>query len=356
MNLPHADYRMPEDRASASQSAGRLPLQHAAAAGSVALATLSAPVHSLDPIAILTLDKNGCVKAFNTAAEDLFGKIFIGQAWPLLRNAFFWPRCTGYSLLSRGGDSFIEQHSADASTGERIVCIQRSPRVNEQSAHALSTGEQIAKLVHQVRTPLTAAGLYLDQLVRQLAHEPKLLNLAKKSIVQLRSADDIFSAATGQLRDPAKIIGVSALLDQLNEQCAGLVLSLGAHLHCAEYKGEAYIRADVSALVSALSNLVINAAQHPQSKRLLRICVSAHRVGECILIEISDTGKGVPEHLEAKVFDPFETSRSDGTGLGLSIARDTLAQFDGQIELTRNAEGGATFSVRFPAQAMDVAA
>jgi len=101
---------------------------------------------------------------------------------------------------------------------------------------------------------------------------------------------------------------------------------------------------------------VINAAQHPAKGRLLRICVVARAENEQVVFEISDTGCGVADEIKDKIFDVFETTRSSGTGLGLSVAQRVFGQFDGTIDVEHNAEGGATFSVRFPAEALDVAA
>ncbi len=311
------------------------------------------------PVAVLIIDRGGCVKTLNSAAESLFASSAKGQAWPLLRNATFKAHQGSALLTARNGSCYIEQHSTDTNSGDRILCLQSATVATDQAQSLAALGESVARLVHQVRTPLTAAALYLDQLNRQLGHEPQLQQLARKPVQQLRAAEKIISSSLGLLR-PARFelqtISAQEVLQRLEDQCAVVVLSMGAHLYCASAPENLSVRAEPEVLISALSNLVINAAQHPAKGRLLRVCVVARQVDGCIEFDISDTGKGVPEDMQKKIFNAFETSRSDGTGLGLAVAESSLRQFDGQIALKNNAEGGATFCVRFPAEALDVAA
>jgi two-component system sensor histidine kinase FlrB len=253
----------------------------------------------------------------------------------------------------------VEQHSAKTSGAERIICLQAMTDPVADNSSLAALGEGVARLVHQVRTPLTAAALYMDQLTRQLGHEPKLQRLSRKPVNQLRKAEQVISGALNLLQSsPATdhVVSVNDTLAQLQEQCGIVVLPLGAHLHCVPLQHDRLLRAEPEALLSALGNLVINAAQHPAKGRLLRVCVVARCEGEQVVFEISDTGLGVAEEMKKKIFDVFETTRSNGTGLGLSVAKHVFEQFDGTIDLSNNAEGGATFSVRFPAEALDVAA
>ncbi|MGB0867013.1 MAG: sensor histidine kinase, partial [Granulosicoccaceae bacterium] len=311
------------------------------------------------PVAVLILDRGGCVKTLNCTAQRLFGDRSEGQAWPLLRNATFQAKRGSNLLTARDGRQYFEQHSAKMSSDERIICLQAIATMAADTESLAQLGEGVAHLIHQVRTPLTAASLYLDQLVRQLGHEPKLQQLARKPSTQLRAAEQVISSALDLLVPRAsqlEHVNVQELMLQLQEQCGVVTLSLGAHLYCVPVPEGIYLKAEQSALLSALGNLVVNAAQHPAKGRLLRICVLARVEADNVIFEISDTGTGIAEEMKHKVFDRFETTRVGGTGLGLDIARRVFEQFDGHVYLSNNAEGGATFSVRFPCQAIDVAA
>jgi two-component system NtrC family sensor kinase len=69
------------------------------------------------------------------------------------------------------------------------------------------------------------------------------------------------------------------------------------------------------------------------------------------LIEISDTGPGIPKELVGKIFDPFFTTKkaNEGTGLGLSISYSIIEKLGGQITVASEATRGTTFTIRLPA-------
>ena len=76
--------------------------------------------------------------------------------------------------------------------------------------------------------------------------------------------------------------------------------------------------------------------------------VLARREGSVTVIEVADTGPGVPERARAHLFEAFQSvARKGGTGLGLAIAAELVQAHGGQIALVNN-DGGATFRVTIP--------
>ncbi|MCG8337918.1 MAG: ATP-binding protein, partial [Proteobacteria bacterium] len=76
--------------------------------------------------------------------------------------------------------------------------------------------------------------------------------------------------------------------------------------------------------------------------------------GENAVIEISDTGCGIPEEQSERIFDPFYTSKDvgQGTGQGLTIAYDIIAnKHQGSIDFTSTVNEGTTFTITIPKQA-----
>ena len=67
-----------------------------------------------------------------------------------------------------------------------------------------------------------------------------------------------------------------------------------------------------------------------------------------VIIDISDNGPGIPEHLQEKIFEPFFSQRADGTGLGLAIVRQTVHEHQGTIEVGTSPSGGARFTIHLP--------
>ena len=70
--------------------------------------------------------------------------------------------------------------------------------------------------------------------------------------------------------------------------------------------------------------------------------------GACALLEVSDTGPGIPQELRDKLFDPFVTGRQGGTGLGLSVVQRAVAVHRGLLFLDTETGRGTTFSIYLP--------
>ena len=67
-----------------------------------------------------------------------------------------------------------------------------------------------------------------------------------------------------------------------------------------------------------------------------------------LLIEVEDTGTGIPDDIAANLFDAFVTSRGGGMGMGLAICRSTVESHGGRLWATNRPEGGATFHFTLP--------
>jgi hypothetical protein len=67
-----------------------------------------------------------------------------------------------------------------------------------------------------------------------------------------------------------------------------------------------------------------------------------------LAFRFSDTGKGIPKEVQAKVFDPFFTTKEGGTGLGLSIVHRIITQHGGDIALEATEKKGSTFTITLP--------
>jgi signal transduction histidine kinase len=67
-----------------------------------------------------------------------------------------------------------------------------------------------------------------------------------------------------------------------------------------------------------------------------------------ILIQVCDTGSGIPPDLGDQIFEPFVSSKDTGTGLGLTISRRIVEAHGGRIDAASRPEGGAIFTIRLP--------
>jgi signal transduction histidine kinase len=131
-----------------------------------------------------------------------------------------------------------------------------------------------------------------------------------------------------------------------------LLLSPQAHTLGVEIKKEIpqrplWMLIDPDQLRQAFTNLGVNALEAMPQGGVLRVAVIENARGR-VLVRFSDTGKGVPKEVRAKVFDPFFTTKEGGTGLGLSIAHRIITQHRGDILLEEGGKGGSTFTIILP--------
>jgi two-component system NtrC family sensor kinase len=116
-----------------------------------------------------------------------------------------------------------------------------------------------------------------------------------------------------------------------------------------------FIRGDPGKLQQVLINLVRNAQQAIEQQGGGGIIqVRTRRMGEQhLLLEVEDTGPGIPQAIQDRIFDPFFTTKPAGvgTGLGLAIVLSVVREHGGQVRVKNSLQGGAIFQLELPAAA-----
>jgi signal transduction histidine kinase len=110
--------------------------------------------------------------------------------------------------------------------------------------------------------------------------------------------------------------------------------------------GERRVQADRDLLYRVFINLGRNAFDAGANT----VTVRAENGGDCVLVDVSDNGPGVPGAVVAQLFRPFTTGgRAGGAGLGLAIARDLVRAHGGDIAMATTGPDGTTFRFSLPA-------
>ena len=122
-----------------------------------------------------------------------------------------------------------------------------------------------------------------------------------------------------------------------------------------DYGDTPAVLANESRLGQVFLNLVVNAAQAMSEGTAVdnRIKLRTSTEGDCVVVEISDTGSGIPPEVLPRIFEPFYTTKpsGQGTGLGLSICRRIIRSLEGDLAVTTAVGKGTTFTVRLPSAA-----
>jgi two-component system sensor histidine kinase HupT/HoxJ len=126
-----------------------------------------------------------------------------------------------------------------------------------------------------------------------------------------------------------------------------------------EDRSTLYVSAVITELQQVLLNFVVNAEQAILASGRLpgRITIRACDIEGRVLLEVEDTGPGIPPDNEAKLFQPFFTTKpvGQGTGLGLSISYGIIDSLGGRIGYRNATAGGAIFYFELPASSAEAA-
>ena len=135
----------------------------------------------------------------------------------------------------------------------------------------------------------------------------------------------------------------------LKNGCRLLGKKLGAMKIALDCRTGIQAHTDPILLSRILENLLLNALESGGDGTVVRIKVSNDDDQGQTVIEITDNGPGIPEHLlPNELFEPFKTTKPKGTGIGLWQVERLVTSLKGSIAAENAAEGGARFVVRLP--------
>jgi len=223
-------------------------------------------------------------------------------------------------------------------------------------AERLATlGELAAGVVHELNNPLTSITVYAEYLVRKLeaqgAEPPdleKLRRIGASAQRILRFSRDLVQYARPSGRD-LEPVDLASVVRQSVSICEHLVERGGIELGIEVDPELPMVQAVGGQLEQVLINLITNAVHAVENGG--KVIVRAQIEGPAsVLLEVADSGPGVPEPDRQKIFEPFFTTKPDGkgTGLGLPIVRNIVDQHRGEISVSRSDLGGAAFRVVLP--------
>ena len=222
-----------------------------------------------------------------------------------------------------------------------------------QKSRLAALGLAVSKINHDLRNLLASSQLLSDQLAS--VPDPRVQRFAPKLMRSLERAIDFcqstLSYGRAQEAEPdRRMILVEPVVTEVRES-AGLAADASVTWISAIERSLS-IDADPDQLFRVLLNLVRNAVQALESAKgdaaTLQIRITGRREGSVAILEVSDTGPGVPAKAREHLFEAFQTSgRPGGSGLGLAIAAELVRAHGGELRLTEGTIG-ATFWISIP--------
>lgn len=235
---------------------------------------------------------------------------------------------------------------------------------NDMSAHRARLEEQrkamVSDVAHELRTPLSNIRGWLEAAQDGLADpDPAFVSSLLEEAVLLQhiidDLQDLAAADAGVLRLHPGSVEIRELLSQVAAAHQARAENAGVTLAVTATAPGPALRADPVRLRQAVGNLVSNAVRHtPEGGRVTLRAYAAEEGDGTVLVEVTDTGSGIPPEDLPHVFDRFwraEKSRSrrtGGSGLGLAIVRKLVEAHGGTVDATSVEGEGSTFVLRLP--------
>ena len=229
-----------------------------------------------------------------------------------------------------------------------------------QKNHLAALGLAVSKINHDLRNILANAQLISDRL--GTIEDPTVQRLTPRLIGSLDRAirlcsDTLHYGRAKENRPQLKRFLLRPLLDEINETHS---LPVEGEIDWRiDLDGDLKILADRDQFYRVLSNLIRNARQALEEHRLTlppdtpadTISIKAYTKNDDTVIELTDTGPGIPNKAREHLFDAFQgTTRRHGSGLGLAISSEIISAHGGTIKLvdSANETTGTKFRIKLP--------
>ncbi|MBN1825761.1 MAG: PAS domain-containing protein [Candidatus Eisenbacteria bacterium] len=219
----------------------------------------------------------------------------------------------------------------------------------------VAVGSMAAKVAHEIRNPLSSISLNVELLMDQLGGLPdedraeagQLVNSILSEIDRLTNVIEEY-LSFGRLPSPSlEPVRVRDFLRSVSDFVRPDLRSHGIGLTIDVLPGTPRLLADTSQARQCLLNLFRNAQEAMNAGGEIQV-TAGPREGN-VLVEVRDTGAGIPRENLSKIFDPFYTTKDFGTGLGLAFVQQVMREHGGRV-VCRSREGkGTVFGLYFPA-------
>ncbi|MEN3158816.1 ATP-binding protein [Alkalimonas sp. NCh-2] len=309
------------------------------------------------PVGVVVLDERGYVADANPMALDMLGEPLQGQRWLDVITRSFRPRSDDGMEVSlfNGRRVKLAISALSPEPGQLIVLtdLTETRQLQSRLAHMqrLSTlGKMMATLAHQIRTPLSSAMLYAENLSNQRLNDDAKSVFQQKLVARLQDLEqqvnDMLLFARSGNEASVSCIAVDALLQEVQAGIEAQLQAYQASLSIETKQAGLTLWANQSSLAGAILNLLHNSLEIIGADAQLMI--RCQQQGSWLVLDISDNGPGVPEHLQQQIFEPFFTTRNQGTGLGLAVVQAVATAHKGQVSYVPQVGGGACFRLQLP--------
>jgi signal transduction histidine kinase len=295
----------------------------------------------------------GVIEQFIDAQQTAFDA-FLGMSQDTLLSLRWWLALSRALLLASTVALAVLIYRGMIAPLRREVSESRA--IIERQEKLASLGTLAAGVAHEIRNPLTAIKFRLFSLRKSLPLEfadSEDAGVIGEEINRLdRIVKDFLQFARPSEPSTVRVPVERILLevhDLLNSQLEKSAIQLRL-----ETSGATWVYADTQQIKQVLINLVQNAADSIGHRGIISLRVTqalaefAGRPRPAAILQVVDTGKGIPPDVQKRLFDPFFSTKEGGTGLGLAIAARIVEKHGGLLRYRTELNQGTTFEIVLP--------
>jgi len=255
----------------------------------------------------------------------------------------------------RGDRSFRWARTLEAKVAQRTAELRRLYEGSRAASDAKT--EYLAIMSHEVRTPLHIVVGYAEMLLDGAATTPehgaalgaRIRSAATTLLTLVDGVLELGRLKSGTVHVEKTPVTLTSFLGDLSQR-EWIEPHPGVTLRWQMAPDAVVVNTDVAKLANLVSNLVTNALKYT---RVGEVVVSARVAGACAVVQVADSGPGIPPERLARMRDPFHEStgaghRLGGVGLGLALVYRYAALLDVDVEVSSTVGRGTVFVVSLP--------
>lgn len=237
--------------------------------------------------------------------------------------------------------------------GRSLAELRETQGQLQRAEHLAGIGSVAAHVAHEIRNPLVSIGGFARR-VQLKADQPEYVESRSSIIIReverleqiLRNVADFTAPGKPELA-PAQLNDVIREVEGVQQP---VLEERQVKLHLGLAEDVPVVAVDRAKVQQVVLNLVKNAVEAMPGGGELWVRSRYDEANGEIVVEVTDSGQGIPADRIEEIFNPFFTSRSDGTGLGLAVSRKIITDHGGSL-IAESPEGqGATFRIRLPVE------
>lgn len=317
-----------------------------------ALAERLAELLAALPAGVLVIDAAGVITQGNAAAAALLGTDLDGADWAAVVAARLQPGETPGEWTTVGGGRRLALSLRPLPSGAGRIAVAVDVTERQVMAQALARSERLASmgtlsasLAHQLRTPLASALLYASQLAQPALPQDARARFAGEVVSRLRELEAFIQGTLDFVSGRAEWRRGVDLAQIVTDACALAApqMAQAQRRVTTDVAPGLLLRASREALLSMLLNLLDNARQAGGD-----VTVTLRRAGAAAELCVSDDGCGMAPAVQARLFEPYFTTRRDGHGLGLAYVKSVVEAHGGRLAVDSAPGAGSRFTLTLP--------